>query len=57
MRLLIIYLGEKTSKDATSQAIKAAAAQLLLAERPVISVNGNIAALCPKQIIKIIKAN
>ncbi|MBT8243434.1 MAG: phosphopantothenate/pantothenate synthetase [Nitrosopumilus sp.] len=47
-------LGEKTSK-ASSQAIKAAAAQLLLAERPVISVNGNIAALCPKQIIKLSK--
>ena len=52
-------LGEKTNKSA-SQAIKAAAAQLLVAEMPVISVNGNIAALCPKQIIKLsnqIKAN
>lgn len=47
-------LGEKTGK-ASSQAIKAAAAQLLLAEKPVISVNGNIAALCPKQIIKLSK--
>lgn len=52
-------LGEKTNKSA-SQAIKAAAAQLLVAEMPVISVNGNIAALCPKQIVKLsnqIKAN
>ena len=43
-------LGEKTGK-AAAQAIKAAAAQLLVAEMPVISVNGNIAALCPKQIV------
>jgi len=47
-------LGEKTGKTAT-RAIKAAAAQLLLAEMPVISVNGNIAALCPKQIVKLSK--
>jgi 4-phosphopantoate--beta-alanine ligase len=47
-------LGEKTGK-AAMQAIKAAAAQLLVAEMPVISVNGNIAALCPKQIVKLSK--
>jgi 4-phosphopantoate--beta-alanine ligase len=47
-------LGEKTGKSAV-RAIKAAAAQLLLAEIPVISVNGNIAALCPKQIVKLSK--
>lgn len=47
-------LGEKTGK-AAKQAIKAAAAQLLLAEIPVISVNGNIAALCPKQIVRLSK--
>lgn len=47
-------LGEKTGKAAT-YAIKAAAAQLLLAKQPVISVNGNIAALCPKQIVKLSK--
>ena len=47
-------LGEKTGKAAI-RAIKAAAAQLLLAEMPVISVNGNIAALCPKQIVKLSK--
>jgi 4-phosphopantoate--beta-alanine ligase len=47
-------LGEKTGKAAVN-AIKAAAAQLLLAEMPVISVNGNIAALCPKQIVKLSK--
>lgn len=43
-------LGEKTNKTA-KQAIKAAAAQILLAKLPVISINGNIAALCPKEII------
>ena len=47
-------LGEKTGK-ATLQAIRAAAAQILVAEMPVISVNGNIAALCPKQIVKLSK--
>ncbi len=47
-------LGEKTGK-AAKQAIKAAAAQLLLADMPVISVNGNIVALCPKQIIRLSK--
>jgi len=47
-------LGEKTGKSAKN-AIRAAAAQLLVAKRPVISVNGNIAALCPKEIIKLSK--
>ena len=47
-------LGEKTGK-AAKQAIKAAAAQLLLAKTPVISVNGNIAALCPRQIVRLSK--
>lgn len=47
-------LDEKTGKTAKI-AIKAAAAQLLLAENPVISVNGNIAALCPKEIVKLSK--
>ena len=47
-------LGEKTGKAAL-QAIRAAAAQILVAEMPVISVNGNIAALCPKQIVKLSK--
>ena len=47
-------LGEKTGKAAL-HAIRAAAAQILLAEMPVISVNGNIAALCPKQMVKLAK--
>ena len=45
-------LGEKTNKT-TKIAIKAAAAQILLANLPVISVNGNIAALCPKEIVRL----
>jgi len=47
-------LGEKTGKTAM-QAIRAAAAQLLIAELPVISVNGNIAALCPREIVELSK--
>jgi 4-phosphopantoate--beta-alanine ligase len=45
-------LGEKTRKTA-KLAIKAAAAQILLANLAVISVNGNIAALCPKEIVRL----
>ena len=45
-------LGEKTSTFALN-AIKAAAALLLLAKRPIISVNGNTAALCPKDIVEL----
>lgn len=45
-------LGEKTSKNAL-KAEKVAAATLLLAKKPVISVNGNVAALVPKEIIRL----
>lgn len=45
-------LGEKTSSSA-KKAIKAAAVTLLSARYPVISVNGNIAALCPKEIVQL----
>lgn len=47
-------IGEKTSKNAL-KAIKAAALALVLAKRPVISVNGNFAALCPKEIVQLAK--
>ncbi|MFH1256840.1 MAG: phosphopantothenate/pantothenate synthetase [Candidatus Diapherotrites archaeon] len=47
-------LGEKTQKFA-KKAISAAAAQLLLAEKPVISVNGNTTALCAKEIVSLAK--
>lgn len=45
-------LGEETGPAART-ACRAAAALLLLAERPVISVNGNLAALCPAQTVRL----
>lgn len=45
-------IGEKTQSFAI-KAIEAAAAALLLAKYPVISVNGNVAALVPDQIVKL----
>ena len=48
-------LGEKTTKPAL-QAMKAAAAALLEAENPVISVNGNAAALVAEEIVKLAEA-
>jgi 4-phosphopantoate--beta-alanine ligase len=43
-------LGECTIPPATN-AIKAAAAELLLAGNPIISVNGNVAALAPEPLV------
>ena len=48
-------LGERTTKEARV-ASKAAAAALLRAERPVISINGNVAALCPGEVVALSKA-
>jgi len=48
-------LGEETLAPALI-AEQAAAALLLLSKRPVISVNGNLAALCPKDIAVLSKA-
>ena len=48
-------IGEKTTNNALL-AEKTAAAMLLLAERPVISVNGNVAALVPEEIIQLGRA-
>ncbi len=45
-------LGEKTNGPA-KKAIKAAVAMLLLAKKPVISVNGNTAALVPKELVRL----
>ncbi len=45
-------LGEKTC-DAARSSIKAAAAALILAEKPVISVNGNAAALVADECIRL----
>ena len=45
-------IGEKTHLFA-SEAIRAAAAMLLLAKHPVISVNGNAAALTPDELVEL----
>ena len=45
-------IGEKTRRPAI-RAIKAAAALLLLAKNPVLSVNGNTAALIPEGIVEL----
>ena len=47
-------IGEKTQPFA-KKAIKAAAAILLLAKHPVVSVNGNAAALCAKEPVTLAK--
>ena len=47
-------IGEKTSKTAY-KAIKAAARALVTAKLPIISVNGNLAALCSKEIVELSK--
>jgi 4-phosphopantoate---beta-alanine ligase len=45
-------VGERTTKAAQS-ATRAAAAAILLSRHPIISVNGNTAALCPKEIVEL----
>jgi len=47
-------IGEKTLPTAKN-AIKAAALTLLSAKSPVISINGNIAALCSREIVQLAK--
>jgi len=49
-------LGERTTKEARA-AERAAAALLLGAKRPVISVNGNVAALCPEEVVGLAEAS
>jgi len=48
-------LGERTRPSA-EKAIEAAAALLLTAEKPVISVNGNTVALVPGELVKLARA-
>ena len=48
-------IGEKTIEPA-ERAMRAAVAKLILAKHPVISVNGNVAALVPKETIELAKA-
>ncbi len=45
-------LGEKTIPSA-DRAERAAAAQLLMADQPVLSVNGNVAALAPSAVVNL----
>ncbi|MFX0142394.1 MAG: phosphopantothenate/pantothenate synthetase [Candidatus Hodarchaeota archaeon] len=47
-------LGEKTTQPAKN-AIEAAVAAILLAKKPVISVNGNVAALVPDELVLLSK--
>lgn len=47
-------LGEKTT-DFARKATRAAAAALILARKPVISVNGNVAALVPDKVVELSK--
>lgn len=48
-------IGEKTTRMAR-KAIRAAAAILLLSRHPIISVNGNVAALCPREVVQLADA-
>ncbi|HWQ20972.1 MAG TPA: 4-phosphopantoate--beta-alanine ligase, partial [Methanotrichaceae archaeon] len=48
-------LGEKTTPPAM-EATRAAAAMLILARRPAISVNGNVAALVPGPMVELARA-
>jgi 4-phosphopantoate---beta-alanine ligase len=47
-------LGEQTTRTARV-AITAASAELLLARHPVLSINGNVAAICAKEIVELSK--
>jgi 4-phosphopantoate--beta-alanine ligase len=48
-------LGERTT-DSADRAARAAAAHLLLADHPVLSVNGNVAALVPDEVVDLAEA-
>jgi len=45
-------LGERTTEPGM-KAITAATATILMAEHPILSVNGNVAALCPEDLVKL----
>ena len=48
-------IGEETQPFAR-KAIEAAAAAMILADHPVISVNGNVAALVPREVVELARA-
>ena len=47
-------IGEKTT-DMAKRAIEASVALILISKKPVISVNGNVAALVPESVVKLSK--
>ncbi len=47
------YLINEATQSFAHKAIRAAASMLCLAQHPVISINGNVAALVPKEIIEL----
>lgn len=49
------FIGEET-RDFGRAGIRAAALTLCLARKPVISVNGNVAALCPRELVELAQA-
>lgn len=49
------YLAREKTNEFAKKSIKAASALLLMAKNPVISVNGNAAALVPKELIELSK--
>jgi 4-phosphopantoate--beta-alanine ligase len=49
------YLIGETTIEPAEKAMRAAVAKILLAEHPVLSVNGNVAALVPKETIELAK--
>ncbi|MHA1131702.1 MAG: phosphopantothenate/pantothenate synthetase [Candidatus Helarchaeota archaeon] len=50
------YLVAERTNEPAMEAIKATAAALLLAKHPVISINGNVAALLPEELVKLSEA-
>lgn len=47
------YLCGEDTPEPAHAAVEAAAARLLTAEHPVLSINGNVAALCPEDIVEL----
>ncbi|MFW5712509.1 MAG: phosphopantothenate/pantothenate synthetase [Spirochaetota bacterium] len=51
------YLCGEVSPEPALAAVEAAAASLLAAEHPVLSINGNVAALCPRELVELSKVS
>jgi len=50
------YLFGETTPPTAAWSVEAAAARLLLAAHPVLSINGNLAALCPQAVVELAEA-